>query len=135
MTSLLQLAGRVLLSIIFVWGGWGKLTAMAATQAYIANSGVAMPVAAYWVAVLMELGVGLALLFGLFTRLSGAALAFWCILTAVMFHTNFADHNMEIHFMKNVAMAGGLLYVLAFGAGAYSLDAILRRRSAVNAVA
>lgn len=135
MTSFLQLAGRVLLSVIFIWGGWGKLTAMAGTQAYIASSGVAMPVAAYWVAVLMELGVGLALLFGLFTRLSGAALAFWCILTAVMFHTNFADRNMEIHFMKNVAMAGGLLYVVAFGAGAYSLDAILRRRSTVHAVA
>lgn len=135
MISFLQLAGRVLISLLFIWGGWGKLTSMAATQAYIANGGVSMPVAAYWVAVLMELGVGLALFFGLFTRLSGAALAFWCILTALMFHTNFADRNMLIHFMKNVSMAGGLLYVVAFGAGAFSLDAILARRNTVRVAA
>ena len=49
-------------------------------------------------------------------------------MTAAIFHSNFADHNMQIHFMKNVAMAGGLLYAAGFGGGAYSLDALLRRR-------
>jgi putative oxidoreductase len=136
MTPFLQLVGRILISAIFIWAGWGKLMAMAGTIAYMEKSGLPMPTAAYWVAVLMELGVGLALFFGLFTRLSGAALAFWCIVTALVAHTNFADHNMEVHFMKNVAMCGGLLYVAAFGGGAYSLDALLFRRSAaVRAVA
>jgi putative oxidoreductase len=129
MTSTLQLLGRILLSAIFVMGGWGKLQAMAATQAYIAQGGLPLPELAYWVAVFIELGVGLALLFGLLTQLSGAVLAAWCIITALAFHSNFADHNMMIHFMKNVAMAGGLLYVAAWGGGAYSLDALLFRRS------
>jgi putative oxidoreductase len=136
MTPFLQLAGRILISVIFIWGGWGKLLGFAATVGYFEKIGLPVPPAAAAVAVFMELGVGLALLFGLFTRLSGAALAFWCIVTALVAHTNFADRNMEIHFLKNVAMAGGLLYVVAFGAGAYSLDAILSRRSAtVRAVA
>jgi putative oxidoreductase len=65
----------------------------------------------------------------LFTRASGAALAAWCLITAALFHSNFADHNMMIHFLKNVAMAGGLLYVAAFGGGALSLDAVLFRRT------
>jgi putative oxidoreductase len=134
MTSSLQLVGRILISVIFVWAGWGKLLGFTATIAYFEKSGLPMPPAAAAVAVFMELGVGLALLLGLFTRLSGAALAFWCIVTALVAHTNFADRNMEIHFWKNVAMCGGLLYVVAFGAGVYSLDAILSRRS-VRAVA
>ena len=134
MTSFLQLAGRILMSAIFIWAGWGKLLGFTATMGYFDKIGLPVPPAAAAFAVFMELGVGLALLFGLFTRLSGAALAVWCILTALVAHTNFADRNMEIHFMKNVAMCGGLLYVLAFGAGAYSLDALLSRR-AVRAVA
>ncbi len=129
MTSLLQLAGRVLMSLIFVWAGWGKLTAMAATQAYIASGGVPAPLAAYWVAVFIEFVIGLALLFGLFTRISGLVLAAWCVITAIMFHTNFTDHDMQIHFMKNVAMTGGLLYVVAFGGGAFSVDAMMGRGS------
>jgi putative oxidoreductase len=129
MISFLQLAGRILLSIIFIWAGWGKLLGFAATIGYFDKIGLPLPPAAAAVAVFMELGVGLALLAGLFTRLSGAALAAWCIVTALVAHTNFADRNMEIHFLKNVAMTGGLLYVVAFGAGAYSLDAILSRRS------
>ncbi len=136
MMPFLQLAGRILMSAIFIWAGWGKLLGFAATAGYLEKIGLPMPPAAAAFAVFMELGVGLALFVGLFTRLSGAALAAWCIITALIAHTNFADRNMEIHFMKNVAMCGGLLYVVAFGAGAYSLDALLARRSGgVRAVA
>jgi putative oxidoreductase len=129
MTPILQLLGRILISVIFIGGGYGKLMAMPGTIAYIAAGGLPMPEAAFWVAVLIELGLGLTLLFGLFTRASGAALAAWCLITAALFHSNFADHNMMIHFLKNVAMAGGLLYVAAFGGGALSLDAVLLRRT------
>ena len=134
MTDATALLGRVLLSLIFVWGGWGKLMAASATQAYFAKSGLPVPELAVAVAVFVELGVGLALLFGLFTRWTGLVLAVWCILTALVAHTDFSDRNMEIHFMKNVAMTGGMLYVFAFGGGAYSLDALLRRRRMVVAV-
>jgi putative oxidoreductase len=134
MTDATTLLGRLLLSVIFIMGGWGKLMAAAATQAYFAKDGLPMPEAAYAVAVLIELGVGLALLFGLFTRASAIVLAVWCIITALVAHTNFADNNMKIHFMKNVAMAGGLLYVFAFGGGGYSLDALIHRRRVVATV-
>jgi putative oxidoreductase len=107
--------------------------AAAATQAYFAKDGLPMPEVAYAVAVLIELGVGLALLFGLFTRASAIVLAAWCIITALVAHANLADNTMRIQFMKNVGMAGGLLYVFAFGGGGYSLDALIRRRVVATA--
>ena len=128
MTDGLMLLGRILLSSIFLWSGWGKLMAAGATQAYFGKLGLPMPEAAWAVAVFVELIVGLALLTGLFTRASALILAVWCIATALAAHTNFADRNMEIHFLKNVVIAGGLLYVVAFGAGAFSLDALIGRR-------
>lgn len=84
---------------------------------------------AVWVlAVVAELGGGLALLFGLFTRPIGLILAIWCIATALIAHTNLADRAQEIQFFKNMGLTGGFLYVAAFGAGAWSLDAWLARR-------
>ena len=128
MTDLLALLGRVLLSVIFILGGWGKLMSAEATQAYIAKANLPMPQAAWAVAVFVELGLGVALLTGLFTRAAAAVLAAWCIVTALIYHADFADRNMEINFLKNLAMCGGLLYVVALGAGLYSLDALLLRR-------
>ena len=128
MPDLMILVGRICLSALFVWGGFGKLMAATATQAYIAKSGLPFPELAYATAVFIELIVGLAFLFGLFTRASGLVLAAWCIITAVIFHTNFADKNMEIHFIKNVGIAGGMLYAVAFGGGVFSLDAMIGRR-------
>jgi uncharacterized membrane protein YphA (DoxX/SURF4 family) len=83
----------------------------------------------WMLAVAIELGGGLAILLGLFTRPVGLVLAIWCVATALIAHTNFADRNQEIHFLKNMAMMGGFLYVAAFGAGAWSLDAVGAPRS------
>ena len=135
MTATLQLLGRILMSAIFISSGFGKLQAIAGTQAYIASKGLPAPELAYWIAIVVELGGGLMLLAGLLTRQAAAALAVWCIATGVLFHSNFADRNMMIHFMKNVAMAGGLLYAAALGGGAFSLDAILARRRVGGRVA
>ena len=121
----IALLGRVLLSVIFILGGFGKLMTASATQAYIAKAGLPGPLAAYTVSVFVELGVGALLLLGLLTRPAALVLAVWCVVTAALFHSNFADHNMMIHFLKNICMAGGMLYVVAFGGGAYSLDAVL----------
>ena len=122
------LVGRILMSVIFVLGGWGKLMAPAATQAMLASHNLPMVEAAWVLAVVVELGGGLALLFGLFTRPVGLVLAIWCVLTALIAHTNFADRGQEINFLKNMAMTGGFLYVAAFGGRAWSLDAWLSRR-------
>ena len=128
-----SLIGRILLSLLFILGGWGKLLGPAATQAMLASRNLPMVQAAWVLAVGVELGGGLAILFGLFTRPIGLALAGWCVATALIAHTSLADRAQEIQFFK-MAMTGGFLYVAAFGAGAWSLDAWLaRHRGAVAA--
>jgi putative oxidoreductase len=120
--------GRLLMCLLFVLGGWGKLMGPAATQAMLAGHNLPMVQVGWMLAVIVELGGGLALLFGLFTRPVGLVLAIWCVLTALIAHTNLADRAQEINFFKNMAMTGGFLYVAAFGAGAWSLDAWRTRR-------
>jgi putative oxidoreductase len=122
------LIGRVLMSWIFITGGWGKLMAAAATQAAFGDRyGLPAPMLAWLVAVVVELGGGLAILLGLYARAAGLILAVWCVATALVAHTNFADRMQEINFHKNMAMAGGFLFVFAIGAGLYSLDRIRLR--------
>jgi putative oxidoreductase len=133
-TNAATLIGRVLMSLLFILGGWGKLMAPAATQAMLASHNLPMVGAGWLLAVVIELGGGLAILFGLFIRPVAFVCAVWCVATALIAHTNFADRNMEIHFFKNIGMTGGFLYIAAFGAGAWSLDAWrLGRRRAVAA--
>ena len=126
------LLGRVLGSAIFISGGWAKLMAMAATVGYFTKIGLPLPQVAFAVAVAVELGGGLLLLLGLFTRPVAVVLAVFCVATALIAHTNFADRVQEINFMKNLAMAGGYLAFAVAGAGAFSLDAMLRRRTVVG---
>jgi putative oxidoreductase len=125
------LIGRVLMTGLFIWSGYGKLMAAAGTQAYFAQLGLPVPALVWLVAVVVELGGGLALLLGFQARLAAAILAVWCIVTAISGHSNFADMDMQIHFMKNVAMAGGFVFIATFGAGRYTLQrALLRRHQA-----
>jgi putative oxidoreductase len=88
------------MSILFIHGGWGKLLAPAATQAMLASHHLPMVKYGWSLAVVVELGGGLAILFGLFTRPVGLVLAIWCVATALIAHMNFADRNQEIHFLK-----------------------------------
>jgi putative oxidoreductase len=122
------LLGRILMSLLFILGGWGKLTGPAAAQAMLAKYNLPMVEAAWVLAVVVELGGGLAILFGLFTRPVAFVCAIWCVATALIAHTNFADRIQEAQFFKNMGMTGGFLYIAAFGAGAWSLDAWLARR-------
>jgi putative oxidoreductase len=101
------LLGRIAMSAIFIHGGWGKLLAPVATQAMLAGHHLPMVQLGWLLAVVVELGGGLAILIGLFTRPVGLVLAIWCVVTALIAHTNFADRNQEIHFLKNMAMMGG----------------------------
>ena len=122
------LMGRVLLGAIFVWSGYGKAVAASGTIAYFEKLGLPVPVAAYAVTVIIELGIGLLFVFGLFTRPAALILAFWCIATALVAHSNFADRNMLIHFYKNVAMCGGFIYAAILGPGRISVDARITAR-------
>ena len=122
-TSLLPAVGRLLLCFIFVMSGFQKVSDPHGTIGYIASVGMPAPVVGYALAVAVELGGGLLLLAGLFTHWVGVVLAVFCMFTAFVFH-GFADMNNSIHAMKNIAMAGGFLYVAAYGAGDWSLDAL-----------
>ena len=119
----LPLLGRIMIGAPFVMSGLGKLGAYAATVGYIAAMGLPVPPLAYIGAVAVELGGGLLLLSGYRARYVSLAMAVFCLVTAAFFHHNFADQNQMIHFLKNVMMAGGLLQITYFGAGAFSLDA------------
>ena len=121
-TDTIALIGRVLLAVLFLMSGIGKLAAPAATQGYIAAMGLPAPVAAYVGATGVELIGSVLLIAGFQVRIGAAGLAVFTLLAAVFFHNNFADQNQMLHFMKNVAILGGLLQVVAFGAGRYSLD-------------
>ncbi|MGF6754073.1 DoxX family protein [Paraburkholderia sp. GAS334] len=133
----LPLFGRILIGAPFVMSGLGKLAAYGATVGYIAAMGLPVPPLAFIVAVLTELGGGLLLLSGYRARAVSLAMAVFCVVTAIFFHHNLADQNQMIHFLKNVMMAGGLLQITWFGAGAFSMDARSRRvapgASALNA--
>jgi putative oxidoreductase len=120
--------GRLLIAVIFVLSGVGKLAAPAATQAYIASAGLPAPLLAYLVAVVVELGGGILLVLGYQTRIVAAIMALFTLAAAFSFHTAFGDQNQMIHFLKNIAMVGGMLQVVAFGAGALSLDALRAAR-------
>jgi putative oxidoreductase len=116
------LLGRVLMSAIFIHGGYLKAVAPTATMATMGHYGLPLPGAAYAVALIIELGFGALFLVGFRARLVGLVLAGWCIATAFVAHYHPGDAGQMIHFMKNVCMAGGFLQVVAFGAGRLSVD-------------
>lgn len=135
-THYLPLIGRVLIGLPFAMSGLGKLAAYGPTTAMIAAAGLPVPPLAYIVAVALELGGGLLLIAGYQVRTVALALAVFCVAAGVAFHSNFVDQNQMIHFLKNVMMAGGLLQIAAFGAGALSLDNRLSKsRATVASVA
>jgi putative oxidoreductase len=118
----LPLIGRFLLAFVFLFSGVGKLAAPEMMTGYIQSAGLPAPEVALWLAVIVEIGGGLLLVAGYQTRLAAAALAVFTVVATFAFHTNLADQVEMTMFLKNAAILGGLLQVIAFGAGAYSLD-------------
>lgn len=124
MQNLAVLLGRIGLALIFIVSGLGKLRAYDATAAYMAGHG--LPGGLLPLVIFAELGGGLGVLFGFLTRWAALGLFVLTLLAAVFFHSDFADQNQSIHFMKNIAIAGGFLVLAAFGPGAIALDSIWR---------
>jgi len=116
-----QLAGRALMSSIFLMAGINKISGYAGTQGYMESMGV--PGALLPLVILLELGGGLAVLLGWQTRIAAFLLAGFSVLSAVIFHANFGDQIQSILFMKNLAMAGGLLFLVAGEKHNWSIDA------------
>lgn len=130
MNTFVPLLGRLGLSLIFIISGWGKIAGFAATQGYMASKGV--PGELLPLVIALELGGGLAILAGAFTRWTALALAGFSVVAALVFHFDFADQMQAISFWKNVAIAGGFLMLAASGPGALSVDARLPRRANVT---
>lgn len=119
-----DLIGRVFLSAIFIVAGYGKIGGYEGTAGYMESMGV--PGALLPLVILAELGGGIALLLGVLTRPVAVALAGFCVISGVIFHGS-ADQMQQIMLMKNFAIAGGLLVLAANGAGAWSIDARLKK--------
>ena len=126
--NMFALLARVLLAALFLPAGISKIAGFAGTAAYIASVGLPLPELGAVIAVVVEVGGGLALLAGYQTRLVALLMAIFTVVAGVFFHafwTAAPEQLMvqQIMFMKNIAIAGGFLALTAFGAGALSLDA------------
>jgi putative oxidoreductase len=121
------LAGRVLIALIFVLSGFGKITGFEGTVGYIASKGLPLPQIAAVAAIVVELGGGILLIAGWKARWAAGAMFIFTAAAAVLFHNFWAvpadqAQNTMIHFMKNISMMGGLLYVVVYGSGPLSLE-------------
>jgi putative oxidoreductase len=135
LTNFIALLARILLAVLFVQGGWNKLFGGAAgTAAYMASHGIPFPNILVWGAVVVELGVGLCLMAGLFARWAALILAAYTTALGLIFHAYWlapaADMRFErIIFFNHISIIGGMLAIVAFGGGCLSLDALMRRKS------
>jgi len=121
------LIGRILIALLFVPSGWGKIAGFAGTAGYIASKGIPLPEVCAAIAVAAELGLGLLLLVGWQTRWAALLLAIFTAVITPIFHNYWAVpeaqmYMQKLNFFKNYAITGGLLAFAAFGAGAFSLD-------------
>lgn len=120
------LAARILMTILFITAGWGKITGYAGTQQYMEAMGV--PGFMLPLVILLEFGGGLAIMFGFLTRFTALFTAGFTILTAFLFHSNFAEGVNQLMFMKNLSIAGGFLVLSLVGPGAYSIDRLINKK-------
>ena len=123
----MALIGRVLIALLFVPAGWGKIAGFAGTVGYIASRGVPLPEVCAALAIAAELGLGLLLLVGWQARWAALGLAVFTFVISFIFHNFWAVPEAQVmaqrlNFFKNMAISGGLFAFAAFGAGAFSLD-------------
>jgi len=131
--SLAALIGRVLIVMLYIPSGWGKLVGFSGTVGYIASKGVPLPEVCAAIAVAAELGLGLLVLVGWNTRWAALGLAIFTAVITPIFHNYWASPEamvmmQKLNFWKNLSIVGGLLMVFASGAGAYSVDGRGKRR-------
>ena len=112
--------GRILLALMFVLAGINKISGYAGTQAYMDSMSV--PGALLPLVIVLELVGGLLLMLGWQARLTSFLLAGFTLLATLIFHANIGDQTQFLFFLKNLSITGGLLMVVALGAGPYSID-------------
>ncbi|GGX22925.1 DoxX family protein [Undibacterium macrobrachii] len=124
----LTFVGRLLLAALFLPAGIAKITGFAGTVGYIESVGLPMATLAAIAAIVLEVAGGIALIIGLGTRFAALALAFFTLVASFIFHAYWAvpadqAYVTQLLFFKNIAVAGGLMSLAAWGAGGWSLDA------------
>jgi putative oxidoreductase len=115
-----SLIGRILISVIFLMAGISKITGYAGTQGYMEVMGV--PGVLLPLVIALEILGALAIILGFKTKITAFLLAGFSVVSALLFHNNFSDQMQATMFMKNIAIAGGFLFLVVHGAGALSLD-------------
>lgn len=134
LTNFIALVARIMLAVLFVQGGWNKLFGgVTGTVAYMTSHGIPYPNILVWGAIVVELGIGLCLMAGLFARWAALILAAYTTALGLIFHAYWlapaADVRFErIIFFNHISIIGGMLAIVAFGAGCLSLDAAMRRK-------
>ncbi|WP_432725764.1 DoxX family protein [Variovorax sp. W6] len=123
----LALIGRILIAYLFIPAGIGKLMGFGGTVGYITSVGLPLPEVGAAIAIIVELGFGIALLLGFKTRLTAIVMAVFTVAAALFFHKYWSAPDamkmmQQINFNKNIAIAGGLLALAAFGPGRFSID-------------
>ena len=126
MNRSLSVVGRVFLALVFIISGFGKIAGYSGAQHYMQSAGI--PGMLLPLVILLELGGGICIALGLFTRYISICIALFCLATAAIFHAHFQDQMQAVSFWKNIAIAGGFLVLAANGPGAFSLDHCLRHR-------
>ena len=126
-SDILALLGRVLLASIFVYSGFGKITDFQGTAGYISGAGLPMPQVLAVGSIIVEFIGGLALLIGFRARWAALAFVLFLIIITPVFHNFWSGPpaemmSQQINFIKNIAIIGGMLMVMAFGPGRYSVD-------------
>lgn len=116
-----MLAARVMMAQIFILSGLSKIGAAEAMRGYM--EAMHLPGALLWPTIAFEIGAGALIALGYRTRIVALLLAGFCVTTALIFHHQFSDQMQMTHFLKNIAMAGGLILLAGVGAGSLSLDA------------
>lgn len=125
--DVMTLVGRILIALLFVPGGWGKISGFEGTVGYIASKGVPLPEVCAAIAIFFEFFVGLSLLAGFKTRWAALGLAFFTVVITPVFHNFWASPEAQVmmqkmNFFKNLAIIGGLLAFASFGGGRFSVD-------------
>lgn len=127
MNSYVMLIGRVLVSSIFVMSGISKIGNFSGTSQFMASKGLPASDFLLVMTILIEVLGGISIIFGYKAKWGAWALFVFMIPVTLVFHTNFADQNQMIHFLKNISMMGGLLYIAAAGSGPLSLDEKMKK--------
>ena len=121
------LVGRILLALIFIASGFGKITGFEGTVGYIASKGLPLPQLGAIIAIIVELGGGILLVIGYKARWAALTLAIYTLAAGIIFHNYWAAEAaqkmaQQINFWKNISITGGMLMVFALGPGRYSVE-------------